>query len=257
MRAAPARSSMTIGEVLAALRPDFPDITISKIRFLEAEGLIEPERSTSGYRQFTSAHLQRLRFVLSAQRDRYLPLRVIKEQLAALDRGEDPPADGAGPPSTGPTGPTGPAGPGRAGGPPGGEPYPEADSFRPQSSPVRLSRVELLEAAGLDPRTLDQLEGFGLLAARGGGWYDGEALLVARTVARMRGFGLEPRHLRAFKTAADREVGLVEQVTSPLLRKRDPGARAEAEAAVRELAALSVRLHAALVRAELGPRLQA
>jgi DNA-binding transcriptional MerR regulator len=240
----PARAFLSIGEVLGQLRPEFPDVTISKIRFLESEGLIHPERTPSGYRKFSRDDVARLRFVLAQQRDHYLPLRVIKEQLDAIDRGLEPPARTGG-------GPRVPRALVAAEGLPGPE------EFLRDPADIRLSRQELLTAAGLDAEQLDQLEQYGLLAARGkGGHYDGDALVVARTVAEMARFGIEPRHLRSYRTAADREIGLFEQVVTPLVRQRNPEARARAEEAVRELAALSVRLHAALVksglRAELG-----
>jgi DNA-binding transcriptional MerR regulator len=250
---------MSIGEVLASLRPSFPDVTISKIRFLESEGLVEPARTPSGYRKFSSRDVERLHYVLSAQRDQYLPLRVIKEHLDALDRGLEP------------------------SGVPGGRPQvpravvageglpdlPGARSFGRDASEIRLSRAELIEAAGIDAALLTQIEGFGLVTAhlpegapesptptaRGTrsepGYYDADALVVAKTIAEMSEFGLEPRHLRAFRTAAEREASLVEQVVSPMLRQRDPDARARAEEAAREMGALSVKLHTALVRSAL------
>ena len=240
-----ARASLSIGEVLAQLRPEFPDITISKIRFLEAEGLIHPERTPSGYRKFSPRDVARLRFVLAQQRDNYLPLRVIKEHLDAVDRGLEPPDD-----ATGGPGRRGPRALVAADGLPG------PDAFLPEPSEIRLSRDELLAEAGLEPEQLDQLEQFGLLARRGkGGSYDGDALAIATTVAEMARFGIEPRHLRAYRTAADREIGLFEQVVTPLVRQRNPEARGRADEAVRELAALSVRLHAALVRAGLRAEL--
>jgi DNA-binding transcriptional MerR regulator len=238
MTAVPARSLMSIGEVLAALRPDFPDVTISKIRFLESEGLVEPARTPSGYRKFSHGDVERLRYVLSAQREQYLPLRVIKEYLDAIDRGLEPPQPAGGPPRV-------PRAVGSGDGAPGPRSFAEAND-------VRLSRQELLGAAEIDAALLDQIEGYGLLGPRRGSvHYDGDALVIARIVAEMSRFGLEPRHLRAFKTAADREAGLVEQVVSPLRRQRDPQARARAEEVTREMAALSVRLHTALVRAAL------
>jgi DNA-binding transcriptional MerR regulator len=241
----PNRAFMSIGEVLGQLRPEFADITISKIRFLEAEGLVEPERTASGYRKFSREDLSRLRYVLSAQRDHYLPLRVIKEHLEAIDRGLEPPAAGAG------GGPKVPRALVAAEGLPG------ADAFLPDVSEIRLSRGELLSAAGLTPEQLDQLEQYGLLAPRqGGNHYDGDALVVAKTVAEMSRFGIEARHLRPFKSAAEREIGLVEQVVTPLVRQRNPEARARADEVARELAALSVKLHATLVRAGLGPGLR-
>ncbi|MGH8970350.1 MAG: transcriptional regulator FtsR [Actinomycetes bacterium] len=239
--AVPARSLMSIGEVLSALRPEFPDVTISKIRFLESEGLVEPARTPSGYRKFSRNDVERLRYVLSAQRDHYLPLRVIKEHLDAIDRGLVP------------------AGTNEDGARPrvhhvvvAGDGAPEAGSFSSDAADVRLSRSELAEGAGIDLALLDEIESHGLVSARPGSvHYDGDALVVARIVAEMSSYGLEPRHLRAFRTAAERETGLVEQVVAPLLRQRDPQARARAEEVAREMAALSVALHTALVRAAL------
>ncbi|HEV8055922.1 MAG TPA: MerR family transcriptional regulator [Nocardioidaceae bacterium] len=232
---------MSIGELLDALRTDFPDVTISKIRYLEAEGLVEPERTAAGYRKFSAADLERLRYVLQAQRERYLPLRVIKDHLDGLDRGLEPPET----PGAAPRVPVLVVGGG----------LPDADSFRSDPAQLRLTRVELLQAAGIDEALLEQCEGFGLIARRNGTrHYDGDALLIATTLGGMAGYGLEPRHLRSFKTAADREVGLFEQVVSPLRRQRDSAAAARADNAVRELAALSVRLHATLVKTGLQTR---
>lgn len=237
----PARASMSIGEVLAALRQEFPDVTISKIRFLEAEGLVEPQRTASGYRKFSRDDFARLRYVLGAQRDHYLPLRVIKAHLEALDRGLEPPAAGG-------TGPRVPRALVSAEGLPG------AESFAKDITEIRLSRTELMEEAGLDAAALDQLEQYGLVAPRPGGQhYDGDALVIAKTVAEMARFGIEPRHLRLFRSAADREVGLLEQVVSPLVRQKGPEAKARADEVVRELAALSVKLHATLVKAGVRP----
>ena len=237
------KAFLSIGEVLSQLRGDFPDVTISKIRFLESEGLIEPERTSSGYRKFSRDDVGRLRYVLSAQRDQYLPLRVIKQHLEALDRGLEPPA-GAG------SGPQVPRALTAVDGLPGPE------SFVKDATDIRLTREELARAAGLDMDQLDQLEQYGLVAPRpGGSFYDGDALVVAKTVAEMSRFGIESRHLRPFRSAADREIGLFEQVVAPLVRQRNPEARARAEETVKELAALSIRLHSTLVRAGLKPGL--
>jgi DNA-binding transcriptional MerR regulator len=230
----PARAYLSIGEVLAKLRPEFSDITISKIRFLESEGLIDPQRTPSGYRKFTATDLERLRYVLQAQRDQYLPLRVIKENLDALDRGLVPaaqPGAVAGPRLATIDGDLAPA------------------HFAPESD-LRLSREELLHSSNLEEAILVELETYGLVEIKGR-HYDADALSVARAVAEIAAFGIEPRHLRAFKTAADREVGLVEQVITPLLRQKGSDAKARAEEVQNELASLSVRLHASLVRAGL------
>ena len=238
--AVPARAYLSIGEVLARLRPEFPDVTISKIRFLESEGLVEPQRTSSGYRKFGHEEIQRLRYVLAAQRDRYLPLRVIKEHLEAMDRGLEPPEG----PGDGPRVPMTIV---------ASDGFPTPESFSRDGSELRLSRTELIEAAGIDDAQLGQLESYGLIGSRpGSAHYDGNALVIAKAVAEMSVFGLEPRHLRAFKSAADREVGLVEQVVAPLHNQRNPDARARADEVVGELSALSVRLHAALVQAGLA-----
>jgi DNA-binding transcriptional MerR regulator len=231
----PARAYLSIGEVLGKLRGDFPDITISKIRFLESEGLIEPQRTPSGYRKFTSVDLDRLRYVLAAQRDQYLPLRVIKENLDALDRGLEPAQSGSH------------AVPRVSLASVDGELAPAHFAIQ---SDLRLSRNELLESSELSEEQLVELESFGLITIRGR-YYDADALAVARTVSAISAFGIEPRHLRSFKTAADREIGLVEQVITPLMNQKSSDAKARAEEVANELASLSVKLHAALVRAGL------
>jgi len=230
---------MNIGEVLELLRADFPNISIPKIRFLEDMGLIKPERTPSGYRKFSHDDVDRLRYVLRMQRDHYLPLKVIGEHLDAIDRGlEPPPLD--------PVVPTVPQVALAADG------LPSAASFTRRDQ-VRLSRKELLKIAAIDEALLDQLEQYGLITStRGTGHYDTDALVIARTARELADFGFEPRHLRAFKTAADREVGLVEQVVAPHKRGRDAAAKARAEDTVSEIAALSVRLHATLVKSGLN-----
>jgi DNA-binding transcriptional MerR regulator len=230
----PARAYLSIGEVLSKLRPEFSDITISKIRFLESEGLIEPQRTPSGYRKFTNADLERLRFVLLAQRDQYLPLKVIKENLDAMDRGLVP-AKSIGAVAT----------PRLA----SQDGVLTADQFA-SNNDLRLTRSELLAASNLSDDQLTEIESYGLIAIRGR-HYDSDALAVAKAVAEISAYGIGARHLRAFKTAADREIGLVEQVTTPLLRQKGSEAKARAEEVERELASLSIRLHASLVRAGL------
>jgi DNA-binding transcriptional MerR regulator len=234
---------MSIGKVLGLLRADFPDVTISKIRFLEAEGLIEPDRTSSGYRKFTATDVERLRFVLSAQRDHYLPLRVIKERLEAFNR-RTAERDASVPASDGALDTPAVSEESRA---PGSEIVPG------DAVDVRLTREELMGAVGMDALQLAQLEEYGLIAPRAGSAdsFDGNALVIARLVRELAGYGLEPRHLRAFKAAADREVGLVEQVVAPLRRQRNPQSRVHAERTARDLMALSLRLHAVLVKAAL------
>ncbi|WP_162834504.1 MerR family transcriptional regulator [Amycolatopsis circi] len=235
------RDGLSIGAVLAQLRGDFPDVTISKIRFLEAEGLVRPGRTPSGYRQFAPADVERLRYVLSAQRDHYLPLKVIKEQLDAADAGAQPPVPV----------PAAPQLPRRLvplgdGSDPAG--LPAAADF--ETGPdTRLTQEDLLEQAGIDDATLAELCQYGLLRPGAAGFFGPESVLIARTVKAMTEFGLEPRHLRAFRAAADREVGLLEQIVTPAYRHRDADAKARADQVVRELAALSVTLHTLLVKA--------
>ncbi|WP_335941061.1 transcriptional regulator FtsR [Streptomyces sp. PTD5-9] len=225
---------MSIGTVLLQLRDEFPEVTISKIRFLEAEGLVEPQRTPSGYRKFRAADVERLAQVLRMQRDHYLPLKVIREHLDALARGEQValPSGGLRELSDG---------------------GPEAESGRVTAA--RIGRAELLAAAEVTEGDLDEWEAYGLVAPTAEGGYDAGMVTVARLVADLGRFGLEPRHLRAMKAAADREAGLVEQVVAPLRRHRNPQTRAHAEATAKELAELSVRLHSALVQTALRVRL--
>lgn len=232
------RPGMSIGEVLGALRPDFPDVTVSKIRFLEEQGLVEPDRTPSGYRKFSHADVERLRYVLSVQRDHYLPLRVIRDHLDALDQGLDPaPLPGRQPclPRLVPDASVG----GVVTGPAAGH-------------EVRLGREDLLETTGADPGLLESLESFGLVVPRvGTGLYDVEAVTVIRAAIGLAGFGIEPRHLRAFRAAAEREVGLAEQVAAPMRRQRGPEASARADEVAAEVAGFCLQLHVALVRVAL------
>ena len=220
----PARGQFGIGEVLSQLRGEFPDISPSKIRFLEAEGLIEPARSSSGYRRFSAADIERLRYILTMQRDSYLPLRVIKERLAGDAHGSRAGADGAGQDGAG------------------------LSSRQPAAD---LSRRQLLEAAGISEAELTELEDHGLIR-RIGRQYGADALAVARTVAALRHFGVQARHLRAVKAAADRDANLVEQVVAPQLRQRSDGARDAAARTAWQITDLLLRLHATLVESALA-----
>ncbi len=226
-----AHGGMSIGSVLDQLRPDFPDITISKIRFLESEGLISPERTPSGYRRFSVADCERLRFVLTAQRDQYLPLKVIKEQLEAIDSGVAMLSE-ARPPRPRTLGVV----------------QVSPEEFLPERE-LRLSRVDLVDRAGIDDRFLNELIKSGLITPGPAGFFDNDAITLAATAKAMADFGLEVRHLRAFKLAADREAGLVAQIAGPVAKGRDAGARDRAEEMVRELAALSLTMHTCLVKA--------
>src|SRR5216683_8144791 len=179
MNAQFAQSYLGIGEVLVALRADFPDISVSKIRFLESEGLVSPVRSPSGYRRFSPADIDRLRYILAAQRDQYLPLRVIRERLEHGEGTPDLAAAVARPVSTG-----------------GAE---------------MVSRRDLLDAGGMTDEQLDDLEAHGLVR-RIGRLYGQDALDVVAAVAALAPFGVEARHLRTVRTAAERDVALIEQL---------------------------------------------
>ncbi|WP_406446778.1 MerR family transcriptional regulator [Streptomyces sp. NBC_01613] len=224
---------MSIGTVLNVLRDEFPEVTISKIRFLESEGLIEPQRTPSGYRKFSADDVERLGHVLRMQRDHYLPLKVIREHLDAMERGEAVPLPALGRQRD-------------------GEPL-----LEPPEGPTaaRIGRAELLAAAGIGEQELEEWESYGLVVPLSEGVYDAESVTVASLVLELGRFGIEPRHLRAMKASAEREAGLVDQVVAPLKRHRNPQTRAHAEARTKELAALTVKLHAALVQTALGVRL--
>lgn len=228
---------LTIGAVLTALREEFPDVTVSKLRFLEAEGLVTPQRTPKGYRQFTAADVERLRFVLRAQRDQFWPLKVIRESLEAMDRGLEPAPPGGLRPR-----PPAPA-------PDADVPEPAdlgAEVSRMESRAVRVSRAELRDASGLEDDAVGELVGFGLLHPDGDGWFGEGDLAVAGAAAALAAYGIEARHLRPFRIAADREVGLVEQA----LASRRPGD--DRSDRVAEVAHLCLRLHAALLKGGLA-----
>ncbi|HVK26968.1 MAG TPA: MerR family transcriptional regulator [Nocardioides sp.] len=195
---------LNIGQVLDRLRTDFEDISIPKIRFLESEGLIKPERTAAGYRKFSEADIARLRYILRMQRDHYLPLKVIGDHLDAMDRGLEPPA----PEPVVPTVPTVAI---------GSDGMPAPESFR-RSDKLRLSRKELIKVAEIDEALLAQLEEFALITPSATGHYDTDALVIAQTASALADFGIEPRHLRGFRAAADREVGLIQQVATAARR---------------------------------------
>ena len=242
----PTRS---IGQVMAILRTEFPEISISKIRFLEAEGLLSPLRAPSGYRRYTESDLERLRYVLSVQREHYLPLKVIREHLEQIDRGQTPQTQTpqtqtpqtqtsqtlsglSGAPSNGLSG----AGPNVLQGP-----HPTAATAK---QPVRLTRQELLDASGLTESALSELERTQIVATRRGtAHYGRDALTLAIAARRLAEYGIDGRHLRAFKLAAEREVGLVEQAIAPYARRA--GSNRDVPGDVTQLV---ISFHAALVR---------
>ncbi len=237
-QAAGGTARINIGEVHAELREEFPALLLSKLRYFESEGLVVPVRTAAGYRKYSRDDVERLRYALRLQRDHHLPLKIIKEHLDAIDRGLEPPAP-----------PAEPQVPRMVLAPDG---LPTARNFEADTSTLRLTRRELLVAAEIDDDLLAALENFGLVVPRtGSAPYDSDAVVIARTAAELSAYGIEPRHLRAFRTAADREVGLVEQVLAPIRRSREEGAEGRAEEALTQIGALSVRLHAALVKAGL------
>lgn len=288
---------LSIGEVLSLLQDDFPDVTISKIRFLESQGLIDPERTPSGYRKFYAADIERLRWILTQQREHFLPLKVIKDRL---DEQDGAAGGGAAPPSGGPS--SAPSAPlsfspdasahapapttVRASMPAGelpssAEPQPIwmadlARSNRAERAPadrrppavavtidddvsdVSLTATELQQAAGISADQLRELVQYGLVVGRPMGddtYFDGDALVVARTAASFLGHGIGARHLRMYKVAAEREAGFLEQLAMPLLKQRNPEARRNAVRLVEELAGHGHDLRAALLRANLRQHL--
>jgi DNA-binding transcriptional MerR regulator len=232
---------LTIGEVLGILRDDFPDVTISKIRYLESEDLVHPQRTPSGYRKFSRADVTRLRYVLTAQRDHYLPLRVIKDHLEALDRGEPLPtaaAAHAGRPATA----------GSAGAAPAAAP---GDGGTASALAPPLTADQFARASGLEPEQLADCVQFGLLATDADGRHPASDLAIARAAAGLARHGIEPRHLRVYRSGAEREAGLIEQLVAPVLRARSEEARTRATEKLEELAGLSAQLHTALLEARL------
>jgi len=240
MSAQPVRGYLGISEVLGQLRAEFPDISVSKIRFLETEGLIAPARAPSGYRRFAAADVERLRHILTAQRDQYLPLRVIKERLGRGDQPGQSPGPGDRAPGDRAPGGHGAAGHGAAG-------HGAGDRAPGQL----LTRRELLDEAGISEPQLTELESFGLLR-KSGRLYGEDALEVARTAALLTAYGVEPRHLRTVKAAVERETTLIEHVVAPILKQRSAGARDLAGRTAAELATLAMRLHRALIDGALA-----
>jgi DNA-binding transcriptional MerR regulator len=222
------RDRLTIGDVANALQEEFPDVTVSKLRFLESEGLIHPPRTKSGYREFRAEDVERVRYILRQQRDHFLPLKVIKTNLRAWERGEEPTLT----PSPGP--------------PPEtyfGEPGPLVDA------------ADLARAAGMPAALVDELVDHGVLVPR---TRDGEDarftsddVEIARAAYRMISHGLESRHLRAVRLGANREVDLFRQLTATLLRHATPASRRQAAEILADVAQAAREMQEAMVKAEL------
>ncbi len=233
---------MSIGAVLDLLRSDFPDVTISKIRFLEAEGLVTPERTASGYRRFTAYDCARLRFILTAQRDQYLPLKVIKAQLDAQPNGELPQTGSAyGTPRLVPVTSDDTA-------------HTDTAAGRAAVAPtqVRLSRQDLLERSGVDDELLTSLIRAGVITpvfkGPGATFFDEHSVVIAQCARALADYGVEPRHLRAFRSAADRQSDLIAQIAGPVVKAGKAGARDRADDLAREVAALAITLHTSLIK---------
>ncbi|WP_443728097.1 MULTISPECIES: transcriptional regulator FtsR [unclassified Sanguibacter] len=220
---APTVATMRISDVLSALKPEFPALTHSKLRFLEEQGLVEPVRTPAGYRQYSQAHVERLRYALAQQRDAYLPLRVIKEQLAELDAGLSEVV----------------AGP-RA--------VPEGVVYAPLRAADRETAASLAADLDVDEGFVVDLVEAGIVRLDERGGMDAWARQIILHASALAAHGVEPRHLRVLRTAVDREVGLVEQVVAPSRAKVARSARARAEAAAVELGESFTQLHAAMLR---------
>jgi DNA-binding transcriptional MerR regulator len=219
--------TFSIGEVINLLREDFPDVSVSKIRFLESQGLIDPGRSDSGYRQFNEADLARLRFILQQQRDHFLPLKVIKSKLTLWERGEDLETK-----TTSPVRQPGPS----------GEP---------------LSRDDLLRRSGLSPTELEALEDMSVVRTVGDSdVYAHETGIVATEAKRLMDQGLEPRHLRTVRLAVDREAELIRQLSAPLMRATNAEARARAKDLVEFSGGSIQAMHRAMLEDELNQQIQ-
>jgi DNA-binding transcriptional MerR regulator len=220
MSAAVDERLLTIGTVCGRLKEEFPDISISKIRYLEDQGLLTPKRTRGGYRLFSEEDVERLTTILRLQRDEFLPLRVIRQELASPGSKERRRRRRAGL----------------------AEPEP------------LLEMSELAERAGIRPELLRELEEFGLLVpvtVGGQKRYPESEADVAHVCARLAEFGVGARHLRTLKTSADRVAGLIEAITAPALRSRNPERRQAAMEDLRALGELTQELAGLLLWRQL------
>jgi DNA-binding transcriptional MerR regulator len=232
----PTRNYQSIGEVLVSVKTEFPDITISKIRFLEAEGLIEPERTPSGYRKFYEQDVDRLRHILRMQRDEYLPLKVIKDRLLKEEAGGEEAAVEA-------TEDTG-----------------QEEELAEPPTGLQMSIEEMSAATGIEKDRIKELESFGLVCSHGpdaARYYDGDDYVILSIVKDFFRFGVEPRHLTMYKHFAERESDFFETIVTPQLRQRNPDARRTATSSLTELARASRKLKQALLRTNLREYLTA
>ncbi|EPH02854.1 hypothetical protein HMPREF1531_02166 [Propionibacterium sp. oral taxon 192 str. F0372] len=228
----PQAGKLTIGQVLNVLKGEFPDMSISTIRFWEEQGLVSPEREASRYRRYSDSDIERLRYIARVKRDQYLPLKVIRDNLEMMDRGEQPPTEI---PVPVPAQSQAAIAAANATG--------TADPIGGNKKPLKLSRRQLLQTSGLSEATLIELERQKMIAPRKGSIYYGrEALTVCVVARKLQAFGLDSRHMRVIKQAAEREAGLVEQTIRPALRAAENPGRA-----IHELSRLVVHAHAAMM----------
>jgi DNA-binding transcriptional MerR regulator len=233
------RNYQSIGEVLVAVKTEFPDITISKIRFLEAEGLIEPERTPSGYRKFYVDDVDRLKSILRMQRDEYLPLKVIKERLLQQEAEGDPEAGGEG--SAAPDG--------NVAEDEGGD-----EGLAEAPTGLQMSIEEMSAATGVERDRIKELESFSIVCSHGpdgARYYDGDDYIVLSIVKDFFRFGIEPRHLTMYKHFADREAKFFEDLVAPRLRQKNPDARRVAAETLADLSVTSRKFKQALLRTNL------
>lgn len=218
----PARNAMTIGEVINLLKDDFPDVSVSKVRFLESQGLLAPGRSESGYRQFDGHDLDRLRFILKQQRDHFLPLKVIKSKLTMWERGEDPSVD-----------------------------FEVADSSGSDTAEERLGWADMERRSGLSTQQISDLIDHSLLSPDDSGMFSQSELIVATDARRLFALGLEARHLRTVVHAVEREADVLGQLTAPLRRMRNPEAQEQARNILTGAGEAMLAMHRALLVEEL------
>ncbi len=235
------RNYQSIGEVLVSVKTEFPDITISKIRFLEAEGLIEPERTPSGYRKFYSPDVERLKSILRMQRDEYLPLKVIKERLLSQD-----------------------AGAGDLEGSADGEVRTDEEASLVEEiaeapTGLQMSLQEMSTATGIDRDRIKELEAFGIISSHGpegARYYDGDDFIILSIVKDFFRYGIEARHLTMYKHFADRESSFFDQIVAPTLRQKNPDARRTAAQTLANLSSTSRKFKQALLRTNLRDHLR-
>lgn len=211
----------TIGQVLGVLNKDFPDLSPSKLRFLEEQGLIEPQRTPAGYRKFSDQDVQRTRVILELQRDQYLPLRVIREYLEQLDQGKTPIFP---------------------------QVQPSVSKLQPKN-PLKLTKVSLMSETGISAGLLQEAQTLMLIAKEP---FEVSDLEIARAIVHLQRFGISPRHLRGLKASADREIGIIEGVVAPVLGKNEPASKSRASHYAQEIENQFATIRGELMRAVIS-----